>query len=208
MDTWTELESRLTAAGVPRRLWPKFYERESDRQLRLRVKDKDELNRILTMRLQKSVVERERRKKFTDLLILMLWLLDDYHDPIPACWMQTARQSVLDCDRPRMDAETVERLTYCLGWLKYGRDHAERLLPLSGADKTGRCHPLRHAIRIAEQIASAEDQRAKIAQEPSPAPTEGVSPNDPEKTAQISIKEADQLDELTDEQLSLASPTF
>jgi hypothetical protein len=207
MDAWAELESRLTAAGVPRRLWPKFWEREADRQLRQRIKDKDELNRIMTMRLQKSIVERERRRKFTDLLILMLWLLDEHHDPVPVCWMQTARQSVLDCDRPRMDAETIERLTYCLGWLKFGRDHAERLLPISGSDKTGRCHPLRHAIRIAEAIAS-DEQRTKTAQEPSPTPSQGVSPTDPEKTDQNAAIEADPLDELTDEQLELASPSF
>jgi len=206
MDAWTELESRLTAARVPRGLWPKYWEKEKYKKLRLRIKNDDEFRASMSRSLARDHSERRRQREFTQLLIVILWLLSDDHDDLKS-WARSAWSTLLATAPCSRDGEYAQRLLAAITLAKCDGDidQAESLLQAAGTNMVGQTFPLPTALRYIER---AEVERRRTAQKPSPAPAARVSPTDPTETPQIEIKEADQIDDLSDEQMQLASPNF
>jgi hypothetical protein len=210
MDAWTRLEERLTAARVPRSVWPRYWEKEKYKKLRQRLRDEAEYRSAMERALERDASERRRQREFTQLLIILLWLLVDQDDEDRKTWAQRAWSTLRATPPGSWDGEYAQRLLSCITLAKCGCDieQAEAVLKVAGTNKVGQSFPLPVALRYIEQAESERQRLTKTAQEPSPAPATGVSPTAPEKTAQIEIKEADQIDDLTDEQIALAAPIF
>jgi hypothetical protein len=210
MDAWAELESRLTAARVPRSLWPRYWEKEKYKKLRQRLRrDSEEYRSAMERSLERDHSERRRQREFAQLLIILLWLLDqDAEDR--RSWTQRAWSTLRATPPGSWDGEYAQRLLAGLTLAKCDGDldAAEAVLKVAGTNLVGQAFPLPVSLKYIEQAEVERQRLTKTAPTTAPAPATGVSPNDTEKTPQISIKEADPLDELTDEQLELAAPSF
>jgi hypothetical protein len=209
MDTWAELESRLTAARVPRSLWPRYWEKEKYKKLRQRLRDKDEYRLAMARSLERDASERRRQREFSQLLIIILWLLSDDQDDHKS-WSQRAFLTLRSIPPCLWDSEYAQRLLAAITLAKCDGniEQAEAAIKQAGTNRIGQSFPLPVSLKYIEQAEVERQQSTKIAPTPSDKPTQGVSLTDPTETAQIAVKQADPDTELTDEQMQLAAPIF
>ena len=190
---FSKLESALTAARVPRSLWPKYYEKEELRQLRRRIRDKQEYLRIL--RMKQDAGERERRRRFNDLLMLLLWLLALDFKGSPASFLQLGHRALIR-SAGRWDWEPAERCLAGIAICRFGREATADALAHGVGNMDGDAvFPMKHAIRALEREAEQQEQQSK----PAPAPAAQVQPE----------LEAEPIQQDLDEQRQkLAQPDF
>jgi hypothetical protein len=208
-DAYSKLEARLTAARVPRGLWPHYWEKEKYKKLRQRLRDKEEYRLAMARQLERDHSERRRQREFTRLLLVLLWLLDQ-DDEDRQSWAQRAFLTMRSTPPCRWDGEYAQRLLSGIVLAKCDGDieQAEAVLKVAGTNRIGQSFPLPVSLKYIEQAEVERQQSTKIAPTPSDKPAQGVSLTDPTETAQIAVKQADPLDDLTDEQMQLAAPIF
>jgi hypothetical protein len=204
--TYANLEKLLTAARVPRSLWPRYFERETERELRRQFRNEQDYRSMLARTLQNDCIERERRRKFSMFLMLMLWLIleQQRQQQQPRLFAQRAFRTLMNSEHGYGDAEIVGRGIACAcvaaGMSESG---ARDALEWAATDKDGRGNPHRAALRHLD-AALAERERDEQ-QQPEPAPTAEPQPAEEEEQQE----EEQQNSEPTDDQLDdLMSPSW
>ena len=189
---FSKLESALGSAKVPRSLWPRYFEKEELRQLRRRIRDKEEYRRILATKL--DAAERERRRRFNDLLMLLLWLLALDFKGSPASFLQFGHR-VLIRSESRWDWEPAERCLAGIAICKFGEQATADALAQGITNMDGdAAFPMRYAERALEREAN---KQLEVTQEPKPAPALELQPEP--------VQQADVLDE---QRQRIAQPDF